>query len=361
MNNGENQACAGLLAMLDGSTFANAMRDSGKPCRIQLPDDTEARLALVHAHLLGAPATLTFHAEEHPPWTEHVDAVVLAAFCPAADGRCHWLGIDLDATDHGERGLVDPVHATRVISERAANAGLDTGLLVARSRRGKGRHVFLLLPEPVGLSDAVIGVAALVAGAFAVAARDAAECGTNQAFRRISSTVARPGDAGAVELLPRSTVKPSFGWALALPTAGAYAAQGGGVVVDPFTGQPTVHDHVPRCDSEAWARFIAEARCHFTKVRPRRDRFTIKRDTNQRPVPLDRVDSRTRDFVSGRVPEGLRNSSAFAASANLLGCGIDAGEAERLILAGAVACGLPEREAKLAFQSAVKAHTRRGR
>ncbi len=217
-----------LHALLDGATFANAARRSGKPCRIRLPDDPESRTAIVDAHLRGAPSTLTFHANGHRPWREQVDAVALAAFCPSADGRCRWLGIDLDAADHGATGLVDPMYAARTIAERAANAGLMTGLLIARSRRGRGRHLFLLLPEPVALADGVIGVAALAAAAFKVAASDVAEYGAQHAFRRVNGVIARPGEAGAVELLPRSTVKPPHGWPLALPGAGAFAAHGGG-------------------------------------------------------------------------------------------------------------------------------------
>lgn len=76
-----------LLALLDGTTFANAMRPSGKPSRVRLPDDSEARSARVGAHLRGAPSTLTFHAEGRELWRKHVDAVALAAFCPAADGH----------------------------------------------------------------------------------------------------------------------------------------------------------------------------------------------------------------------------------------------------------------------------------
>ena len=98
-----------LLALLDGATFANAMRRSGTPCRIRLPENPEARAALVEAHLRGAPSTLTFHADGYTPWTERVDAVNLAAFCPGADGRCRWLAVDLDAAEgHGTDGLANP-------------------------------------------------------------------------------------------------------------------------------------------------------------------------------------------------------------------------------------------------------------
>ncbi|MEK6676511.1 MAG: hypothetical protein AABZ47_12775 [Planctomycetota bacterium] len=97
-----------LLALLDGAIFANAIRRNGKPCRIHLPDDPKSRTAIVDAHLRGNPSTLEFQAEGRDPWREKVDPVALSAFCPAADGRCRWLGIDLDAADHGAGGLFDP-------------------------------------------------------------------------------------------------------------------------------------------------------------------------------------------------------------------------------------------------------------
>lgn len=353
-----------LLALLDGATFANAIRRSGKPSPVRLPDDSEARSALVGAHLRGAPSPLTFHAEGREPWREQVDAVVLAAFCPAADGRCRWMGIDLDAADHGERGLADPVHAMRALAERASAAGLAAGLLVARSRGGRGRHVFLMLPEPIALADAVIGVAALAAAAFNVAASDVTEYDAQHAFRRVNGAIARPGEAGAVELLPRSTVKPLYGWPLALPGAGAFATHGGGVIVDPFEDRPIHHECVPRCDAHAWSRFIDEARATLSKRNVTAVPHLSKRpvDNTPRPrSPIDRIDARTRAFLDGHIAQGARNVSAFAASANLLGCGIDQREAERLIVAGAAACGLPEREARAAFTSAAGALTRKQR
>jgi len=344
------------LALLEGSTFANAMRRSGKPSRVRLPDDPDARSALVAVHLHGAPAMLTFHADGQEPWTEHVDAVALAAFCPAADGQCRWVGIDLDGADHGERGLLDPVHATRTIAERAADAGLTSGLLVARSRRGRGRHVFLILPEPVALADSVIGVAALVAAAFKVAASDVTEYAAQHAFRCANGAIARPGDAGAVELLPHSTMRPPHGWALALPGAGAFAAHGGGVIVDPFSDQPIHLDCVPGCDRMAWSRFVAEALQKLSLANSTRLPVRPVHSCHARTpgYSLDHVDPRTLAFLKGHVAQGARNAAAFAAAANLLGCRIDQREAERLILTGAERCGLSEKEALACFRSAVK-------
>lgn len=341
-----------LLALLNGATFANATRRSGKPCRIRLPDDPESRRALVDAHLCGAPSTLTFHANGHTPWREQVDAVALAAFCPAADGRCRWVGIDLDAADHGATGLVDPMYVARTIAERAANAGLMTGLLIARSRRGRGRHVFMLLPEPVALADAVIGVAALAAAAFKVAASDVAEYGARHAFRCAKSAIARPGDAGAVELLPRSTVRPPHGWALALPGAGAFAAHGGGVIVDAFEDQPIHHECVPRCDGQAWRCFVTENRHALDRIQ-RRHGWRHPRCTD--PPRPQRLHPLTAEFLVGQTPTGRRNTAAFAAACNLLGNGLPLHEVECQILHGARGCELPEREAHSAIQSALRA------
>ena len=223
--------------------------------------------------------------------------------------------------------------------------------------------MFLILPEPIALADAVIGVAALAAAALKVAVSDVAEYGAEHAFRRANGAVARLGDAGAVELLPRSTLKPPFGWALTLPAAGAYQDDGGGVIVDPFTDRPIHHEHVPRCEPESWSQFIADTRTTLSK---RRRATTFRRarplntDSDRGRRPIDRVDVRTRAFIDGHTPEGTRNEAAFAAGANLLGCGVDRREAERLILAGAAMCGLPQREAMNAFKSAVQALSRRG-
>ena len=104
-----------VFALLEGAEFANAMRRNGKPCRIRLPGDSDSRAALVRAHLRGTSSTLTFHAQGRKPWREPVDAVALATLCPGEDGRCRWVGIDVDAADHGECGLVDPTYATRTL------------------------------------------------------------------------------------------------------------------------------------------------------------------------------------------------------------------------------------------------------
>ena len=242
---GDRVATSLLLALLDARHSPTRCVEAGSPVGCVFPTIRTLVPRWSLPTCAGAPATLTFHADGHEPWRERVDTVVLAALSPGGDERCRWVGIDVDATDHGERGLVDPVHAMRTIAECAAEAGLTAGLLVARSRRGRGRHVFLIPPEPVSLADAVIGVAALAAAAFKVAASDVTEYDARHAFRRANGAIARPGEAGAVELLPRSTVKPPHGWALVLPGAGAFSARGGGVIVDPFEDQPIHHECVP--------------------------------------------------------------------------------------------------------------------
>lgn len=341
-----------LSALLDGATFANAIRRNGKPCRIRLPDDPESSTALIGDHLLGASRTLTFHADGHKPWRERVDAVALAALCPSGNGLCRWVGIDLDAYDHGSHGLVDPVHAVRAIAERADAQGLLSGLLVARSRRGRGRHVFLMLPKPAALNDAVIGVAVLVAMAFRVAASDVAECGAPHAFRCANEEIARPGDAGAVELVPRSTIKPAHGWALALPLAGAFDAHGGGQIVDPFDDKPIHHDSVPCCDPQPWKRLVSDNRHFMARMDEHKNRRHLNSVETTGSPPLHPL---TREYLAGQSPKGRRNESAFAAACNLLGHGLPLCEVEQQILDGARGCELPEREARSAIRSALRA------
>jgi hypothetical protein len=338
--------------MLDGAAFANAMRSSGKPCRIRLPEDPASRTKLVDAHIRGEASELTFIADGHQDWNEHVDAVVLASLCPGADGHCRWVAIDLDADDHGEHGLADPIRAVRTIAERADSAGLSSGLLVARSRGGFGRHVLLMPPEPIGLPDAVVAVAAIVASAFRVAASDVLDGGVAHAFRCANGTIASPGDAGAVELIPRSTVTPQYGWALTLPACGAFRAHGGGVIVDPFEDNPIELLRLPRCSLNAWHNIVAEARAVIERTQGAHAQPTSwqSRNTTSRKLhPL------TQEFLDGKTPKGRRNTGAFTASCNLLGCEFGFGDVERLVLEGARLCELPDREARAAIQSAIRA------
>lgn len=357
---------ATLLAMLDGATVANCAMPWGKPGPIRLPDDPDARAALVDAHARGGPAEVLYCPRERASERVRVEAVALAAFCPAADGRCRWLGIDLDAADgHGSSGLADPAHAARCIAERADAAGLLSGLLVAHSRGGRGRHVFTFPPEPIPLADAVVAVAALTAMAFKVAAVDVADCGAPHAFRRADDRLASPGQSGAVELIPRGPARPALGWPLALPAAGAFAPRGGGIIIDPFTDKPTEVTTVPRCDAARWSRFMVDARFMLPRQSPGK---AISRPAGTRrggrgyiDTAPRAVDARTREFLNGRAAEGTRNAACFAAACNLLGVGYSDHDAERLLLAGAAACGLSEREARTCLASAVGALRRRGR
>jgi len=61
---------------------------------------------------------------------------------------------------------------------------------------------------------------------------------------------------------------------------------------------------------------------------------------------------RTENFLAGMVREGSRNEEAFAAACQLRDAGLTQADAERRIIAGAVACGLPRREALNAVASA---------
>jgi hypothetical protein len=209
-----------------------------------------------------------------------------------------------------------------------------------------------MLFEPVALADAVIGLAALVVAAFKVAASDLAEYGTRHAFHRANGAIARPGEAGAVELLPRSTVRPPRGWALALPGAGALAPHGGGVIVDPFEDQPIHHECVPRCDGQAWRCFVTENRHALDRIQRRHSRRHPRYSDPPRPQWLHPL---TDEFLAGQTPTGRRNTAAFAAACNLLGNGLPLHEVERQILHGARGCELPEREAHSALQSALRA------
>lgn len=348
-----------LLAMLEGSMYANAVMPWRAPAPIRLPDDRADRAKIVEAHLLGTAFEVLYSPKDAASRLIRIDTLVLAAFCPAADGRCRWLMIDLDGLDHGEKGLRDPHHAVRCIAERAANAGLLAGLVTARSRRGIGLHVFLFPPAPCDLVDGVIVIGALIADAYRAATAAMTECGIPHAFRCGDGTIAKPGQAGAVELIPRSTTRPELGWPITLPGAGAYSPSGGGLIIDPFSGEPISLRVAPRADSENWLRYLEEA-----KLRYRRNAPTHLPPPRSRSLSVNsrsRIDPRTRAFLAGRVQEGQRADSAYASACNLIGIGIDACEVRQLILDGAAACGLPAVEATNAVASAIATLRRRNR
>lgn len=348
-----------LLSLLDGSIYANALMPWRLPGPIRFPDDLPRRIALIEAHIQGAPCDVLYSPKDQPGRLVRVETLVLAAFGPAADGMCRWLAIDLDAADHGENGLRDPAHAARCIATSAATAGLIDGLLVSRSPGGRGMHLFLIPPAPCQLVDGVLVIAALVAGAYAVAKSDMSDFGVPHAFRSTNGTIAAPGQPGAVELLPRSTKQPDIGWPITLPAAGAFASTGGGVIIDPFSGQPVALRVVPRADPENWQRYLDQAHAAYRQSAPCRHP-----PARPRTLPANshsRIDPRTREFLAGRVQEGQRADSAYASACNLLGVGMCADEVRRLILDGAAACGLPAVEAKNAVASAITTLRRRGR
>jgi hypothetical protein len=217
----------------------------------------------------------------------------------------------------------------------------------------------------MGVGDAVVGVSALAASAFQVAGRDAADYGGAHAFRRADGDLAKLGDSGAVELVPRSTSRPEFGWPLTLPAAGAFAQHGGGLILDPLELRPVELRAAPRCNPERWSRFVGEARARLPRRTHagRQRRLAPERNALRGYVrpPFDPIDIRTRDFLAGHAAEGTRNGACFTAACNLLGAGVAQSEVERLILRGAVACGLGEREARTCIASAVGALRRKGR
>lgn len=353
-----------LGVLLDGSTMANAVMPWGTPGPIRLPDVSDQRLVLIEAHLRGMSAEVLYSPKARRPTVVRVDALALAGFCPGADGFCRWIAIDLDGPDHGETGIAGPPHAVRSVATFADHAGIAGGLLVARSRGGVGRHVFLIPPFPTAMADAVLVVAALVAGSYRAAKSDVAECGVAHAFVRADGTIATPGQSGALELIPQSASRPDLGWSITLPAAGAYACKRGGVIVDPFTDEPTELIVVPRCDPMHWARFVSDAKARWARrisalrAAPRRTRAFRRAEGEQ---VFSRIHPKTRDFIEGRAPQGQRARSAFPAACNWLAVGVPPQEVERLILAGAAACGLPAREARSAFSSALGAMRRRGR
>lgn len=330
-----------LFHLLDGSRHATADMPYGKPGPILLPED---RTALIAAHLDGGPFDVMFAPAGKEPSLVHVDRLGMSNYTPDGDGMVHAIAADLDAADGHANGLVDPFHAARCISERVANAGLSDGLLITRSNGGHGLHVRLFPPAPITLADGVLAIAALAQQSLRVASGDVADAGIEHAFRCANGSIARPGQSGAFELFPYSTQRPAIGWPLALPFSGAAAARGGGRVIepDPLTA-------VPRCNAASWSRFISEARAELA----RRSRPAPARPRYQRNASPT-IDPRAAAFLDGRTVEGERNRAAFTSACHLIGCGLDSSEVESRILAGAEACGLPEREARTAIFSAFK-------
>ena len=234
-------------------------------------------------------------------------------------------------TETGPEELDDLVRLSQV----APLTGLSVKTLKRYVHKGKrpspdvradnGQHVFLIPPEPIPLIDGVLAIAAIVAQAFKAAAADVADCGAAHAFRTAGGDIAKPGEPGAVELIPRGTVRPALGWPIALLAAGEFAARGGGVILDAFADQPTERHAVPRCDADAWRRFLDDARRMARRKSPVRPRPVAAVECNGRAVGVGMgaraLDALTRDFLDGRTAEGARNAACFAAACNLLARG----------------------------------------
>lgn len=347
---------ATLLALMEGCKFASAMMPWGQQGPIELPSADGDRRALVLAHVEGKRAEVTYCPSSGPSRIVSVARLVLFALCPAADELCRFLCYDLDSADgHGSKGLLDPLRAAACIAERCDALGLLGGLIVARSRNGKGRHVWLILPCRVSLVDAVIVAAGLAAHALRIAAQDAADTDRPHAFLSGDGQIAPIGRSGTWELIPHSTNRPTKGWALVLPGAGALAAHGGGQIIDPFSypTEPATLTSVPRCDVRAWQRFLAETRAELDRRKPSPRRRSPGRRT---PLdPLTRIDPRTRAFLDGNCAPGERNRSLFVAVTNMLGVGVPGSEAEQLAYRAALHCGLSDREARATIRSALRA------
>lgn len=340
-----------LARLLDGAPLANARMPwgAGAPGPIRWPNEPAEQLDLIRRHILGRPARVMFSPTDRAARAVAVDPLELGEYMPQhADGRCNALAVDIDAAEsHGSRGLVDPLAAARAIGERAAHAGLDGGLLVTRSRSGRGYHLRIMLAEPAALADAALAIAYLGSNAIRAADRDAADYGCPHAFRCGDGRTARAGDAGAVELFPKSTERPPIGWALALPFGGG--AQSLDVFDDPPT--PIELHAVPACSPVAWRRLIEDARRELQKRRrrtatPRRSYGRRAHDSRRR------LDPRTQSLLDGTTPQGERNRAAFCAFLDLRRSGAGDVEAAQLVTDGAKRCGLSDREIAATLRSA---------
>ena len=339
-----------LAKILEGSEYAAAIMPWGSFGPIRFADDSE-RCALIDAHLNGAPAAVTFAPIDKQPKRIRVDALQLGAYSPAADGRCPWLGIDLDGATHGSNALIDPDRAAAAIAERADAFGILDGVLIVKSRSGSGRHVWIFPPEPIPIAEACAAIAFLAAAAWRIAGRDVQEHECRSAFETRTGQIAAPGQAGAFELIPKSTDRPDRGYVLAMPFGGVAARNGGGVAVDVFEHpvraiEPTC---VPRCRPELWARFLGEMRA--TLARTKRPSRPVQPVRSRREWKLD---PRTQQLIAGAVPEGGRNKAVYYGIGDLIRSGVPEPEAVRLIVAGAMRCGVKQREAEATIRSALR-------
>jgi hypothetical protein len=339
-----------LRRLLDGSDFAAAMMPWQTFGPIRFADDDERR-ALIDAHLRGSSAVVTFAPLDKPYKRIKLDALQLAAYTPRADSFCGWIAFDLDGDSHGAGGLCNPDRAASCIAERADAAGVLPGLLIVKSRSGVGRHVWLILSEPIPLDEACIGAAALAVHARRIADRDALDFPElPHAFACHTGQIASVGQSGAFEVFPRANERPARGYPLVLPFGGVAAKRGGGMALDVFSQPARLIEPsaVPVCDGAAWRRLINETRAELA----RRTRWTRHAPVRRTSTRDRRLDPRTQQLIDGSLPEGQRNRAAYFAYRDLIRSGASVGEAEHLIVAGAVRCGLSKREAESTVQSA---------
>lgn len=345
-----------VRAMLAGSQYAAARMPWGTPGPILLPDDVAQRHALIEAHLAGGPAVILYSPAGRPPQRMRLGKLELLAYSPDAAGRVRWLAYDLDGPDHGAGGLSDPAAAADCLAEACTSAGLADGLLVALSRGGVGRHVFIVLPRAVALGDAVVATGALAASAFYTASRSARERGEPHAFRRPDGQLGSLGQAGCVEMIPRHTERPARGWAIALPTPERLIAPLAttGQMPD-ATAAPDAAVLAPSiaCDEDHWSQFVADARAKLNAHRRRRR--PPRPAPRARPRPPGALSRSTREVLDGRVPNGQRNDRSFRAACELFRGGYSESEIARMLVAAGEACGLPAHEVRCIVASARRA------
>ncbi|MBI5765383.1 MAG: hypothetical protein HZA51_17885 [Planctomycetes bacterium] len=347
--------CRGILAkILDGSDFAPCMMPWGSFGPIRFADGSECE-ALIDAHLRGGPAVVTFAPFDKQPKRVRIDALQLGSYCPAADGLCRWFAFDLDGASHGAGGLADVDRAAATLWERIDSFGGWRGSIVVRSRSGSGRHIWAFPPKPISLADACAAVAFLAAAANMVAARDYSDSDAMlpNAFTTASGVLATMGKSGAIELIPKSTTRPDRGYSLALPFGAVAARNGGGVAVDPFASHPAPiiePETVPSWTPATWEIFMADVRRELARIESRRQ--PAKRRPAFHPDRIRKLDPRTQSLIDGTMREGERNKAIYYGVGDLIRSGIPEAEAERMIVSGAVRCGVSQREAEATIRSA---------
>lgn len=341
-----------LNHLFAGADRANFSAPWGAPAPCQLPTDAGERAALLQAHIDGTAAVVDYSPAGRAARLVKADPLRLAAVTPRADGFCGWVAWDVDAAGpHGEKGLANPDAAVRCIAERCGFLGLGEPLVCA-SRSGSGRHGWLILGEPLSLPDAALLAAYVAAAARTVADWDQADYGGPHAFLRGDGEVAEPGDAGALEIFPRSSERPKHGYPLSAPFAC------GGAALDVFEEPPRPAEPRPTAaDAAAVERVLTEARAELER-RQKRARPKPRRTPKPRGGAR-RLDARTESLLTGTTPEGERNRALYYAVADLTFCGRTEGEAESMLADAAARCGVPRAEARATIRSGLRRARRR--